>query len=153
MLKFDHNSTPKSKILMNSNESTFDHHQQQELFRLTRATISPKISLFVDNRFLIELSEDVKNTINSIVMCKWLVVCTSCLFISILCWDMVGDKLGWEKASWVPIVGICILILLWLINYLMTKISFKIKILTYFNNTTTTISSSLFVSKALKINC
>jgi hypothetical protein len=40
---------------------------------------------------------------SSLMVCKWPIICTSCLFITLLCWDMVGDKVRWYKGLWVPV--------------------------------------------------
>lgn len=67
------------------------------------------------NEFVILLNEQVQGIQSSIVVCKWPIISTSCLFITLLCWDMAGDAVGWERAMWVPLTGIAIflLILLW----------------------------------------
>jgi hypothetical protein len=30
----------------------------------------------------------------------------SCFFVTLVCWDMAGDKGGWSQALWVPGVGV-----------------------------------------------
>lgn len=36
----------------------------------------------------------------------WIVVWTSCFFYVILCWDIAGDEVGWERAAWVPLTAL-----------------------------------------------
>jgi hypothetical protein len=37
----------------------------------------------------------------------------SCFFVTLLCWDMAGDKGGWSQALWVPIAGVAMVLLIW----------------------------------------
>lgn len=62
------------------------------------------------------------NEIKSLMLCKWLVVCTSCIFLTLLSWDIAGDKEKWNGAIWVPFTGLGIIIILWIINYVSVKI-------------------------------
>ena len=41
--------------------------------------------------------------------CVWPVVWSSGLFFSFLCWDVLGDEVGWKQALWAPvmILGYC----------------------------------------------
>ena len=57
------------------------------------------------------------NEMSSVLSCKWLVIVSSCLFISLISWDIVGDKEGWDGGIWVPLCGLGMLMLLILINY------------------------------------
>lgn len=68
----------------------------------------------VNNDWLFEYDED---EIKSLVTCKWIVINISCLFISIISWDIVGDKIGWDGALWVPLAGLLMILFLWIINY------------------------------------
>jgi hypothetical protein len=53
------------------------------------------------------------NCPSSLLVCKSLVVLTSSFFVTMLCWDMAGDRGGWAQALWVPIVGVLIVIAVW----------------------------------------
>lgn len=64
----------------------------------------------------------ISNQLKGVISCKWLVICTSCLFIIIMSWEIVGDKEGWEGAIWVPFTGLGIILLLGLINYFILKL-------------------------------
>jgi hypothetical protein len=48
------------------------------------------------------------------LVCKWPITLTSCFFITLLCWEMAGDRRGWSHALWVPIVGFVMVLILWL---------------------------------------
>jgi hypothetical protein len=37
----------------------------------------------------------------------------SCFFVTLLSWDMAGDKGGWLQALWVPIVGAVMALAIW----------------------------------------
>jgi hypothetical protein len=52
------------------------------------------------------LSEQLQGVHSSLLVCKWPVTLASCFFVTVLCWDMAGDKGGWLQAVWVPIVGV-----------------------------------------------
>lgn len=64
---------------------------------------------------------NVNNELNCIISFQWLIICTSCIFISLISWDIVGDKEGWYDGIWVPLSGIGIIIFLWFINYYLIK--------------------------------
>jgi hypothetical protein len=51
------------------------------------------------------LNQQLRGVSSSLVVCKWPMALTSCFFVTLLCWDMAGDKGGWSQALWVPIVG------------------------------------------------
>jgi hypothetical protein len=50
----------------------------------------------------------------ALLVCKWPITVTSCFFITLLCWEMAGDRRGWSHALWVPIVGFVMVLILWL---------------------------------------
>jgi hypothetical protein len=54
-------------------------------------------------------------------VCKWPVISTSCLFVTLLCWDMVGDEVGWEKGLWVPAAGVLMLLTIWLWDHFLVS--------------------------------
>lgn len=96
----------------------------QTIFTLS----NEKKNIFLDN-FSPNLFNqiDIDNEMESVSSCKWLVICTSCLFISLISWDIVGDKKGWYGGIWVPLSGIGMLIILWFVNSLSVKYSQIIK--------------------------
>lgn len=73
---------------------------------------------------LIQLNQNVKNVIKYISVCKWPVMFTSCFFITLLCWDMVGDQEGWYQGIWVPISGVIMFFFFLLLNYITTKTNY-----------------------------
>lgn len=46
-------------------------------------------------------------------ICKWPILYTSCLFVTLLSWEMAGDEVGWTVSSWVPGAGFIMLIFIW----------------------------------------
>jgi hypothetical protein len=47
---------------------------------------------------------------------QWPLVCTSCLFFTIICWDMAGDEVGWDVSIWIPPTVMSVPLLLWVGN-------------------------------------
>lgn len=45
----------------------------------------------------------------------WMIVWTSALFFSLVCWDIAGDEVGWRESVWIPMVTISYPLMLWLI--------------------------------------
>lgn len=64
--------------------------------------------------YLCRLHHQLHNVQQSIMVSKWPVACTSTLFMMLLCWDMVGDQVGWYAGLWVPITGAGMIILIWI---------------------------------------
>lgn len=71
----------------------------------------------VVNGLLLEMKENIVNGIKCVDNCKWLIIITSCLFITLLSWDIVGDKKRWDGSYWIPLIGIGIMIILLFIDY------------------------------------
>jgi hypothetical protein len=67
--------------------------------------------------FLQLLNQQLRGVNSSLVVCKWPVTLTSCFFLTLLCWDMAGDKGGWSQALWVPIVGVVMIMTIWLLDH------------------------------------
>jgi hypothetical protein len=66
-----------------------------------------------EDGFLILLNQQLSG-VSSLIVCKWPIISTSCFFMTLLCWEMVGDKLGWKAGFWVPVVGVFILLIVWI---------------------------------------
>jgi hypothetical protein len=62
--------------------------------------------------FLDLLNRQVRGVNSSLKVCQWPVIFTSCFFVTLLCWEMVGDEVGWEGGLWVPAVGVAMLLTL-----------------------------------------
>jgi hypothetical protein len=60
------------------------------------------------------LDQQLRGVNSSLLVCKWPVTLTSCLFVTLLCWDMAGDKAGWFQALWVVVVGVLMAIVIWI---------------------------------------
>jgi hypothetical protein len=61
------------------------------------------------------LNQQIQGVQDYLIICKWPVISTSCFFMTLLCWDIAGDEVGWYDALWVPLsgVGILLLVTLW----------------------------------------
>jgi Leucine-rich repeat (LRR) protein len=51
------------------------------------------------------LKSGIMNLDRSFHQTAWIVVWTSCFFYVVLCWDIAGDEVGWERAVWVPLTA------------------------------------------------
>jgi hypothetical protein len=60
------------------------------------------------------LDEQLRGVRSSLSVCKWPVILTSCFFVTLFCWDMVGDEVGWEEGLWVPVAGVLMLLFVWI---------------------------------------
>jgi hypothetical protein len=69
--------------------------------------------------FLTLLDHQLRGVNSSLVVCKWPIIFTSCFFVTMLCWDMVGDEVGWEQGLWVPIAGVLMLLTVWIWDHLL----------------------------------
>jgi hypothetical protein len=67
-----------------------------------------------DDPFLCLLNHQLRGANSSLLICKWPVTLTSCFFVTLLAWDMAGDKGGWFQALWVLMGGVAITIAIWL---------------------------------------
>jgi hypothetical protein len=56
--------------------------------------------------------ENLVNGIQCLESSKWLIMIPSCFLITLLSWDIVGDKMGWDGSYWIPLMGIGILLIL-----------------------------------------
>jgi hypothetical protein len=65
-----------------------------------------------DDQALVSLSAACLPIMEIVSGCVWPVVCSSGLFFSFVCWDVMGDEVGWKKALWAPavVLGMCILL-------------------------------------------
>jgi hypothetical protein len=57
------------------------------------------------------LGKQVEGVHRHLVECKWPVICTSCFFMTMFSWEIVGDEMGWLDAIWVPVLGVVILVI------------------------------------------
>jgi hypothetical protein len=62
--------------------------------------------------FLLLLNQQLQDVNSSLLVCKWPIILTSCFFVTLLAWDVAGDKGGWFQALWVPITGVVLALLL-----------------------------------------
>ena len=62
-----------------------------------------------DDNALVALSAACVPILDIVSGCVWPVVFSSGLFFSFLCWDVLGDDIGWKEALWAPalILGLC----------------------------------------------
>ena len=47
----------------------------------------------------------------------WVIVRTSALFVSLVCWDIASDEVGWADCIWIPLTVICYPLVLWSIAF------------------------------------
>jgi hypothetical protein len=68
------------------------------------------------DEFLLRLDQQIcmEGVQSSLFVSKWPIICTSSLFITLLCWDMVGDQVGWYEGLWVPFAGVAMIFMVWL---------------------------------------
>jgi hypothetical protein len=71
--------------------------------------------------FLDRLNHQLRDVNTSLIVCKWPAVITSCFFITVLCWEMTGDNVGWEQSAWVPVVGLGIFLIIWIWDRLLVS--------------------------------
>jgi hypothetical protein len=72
------------------------------------------ISVVMDEPLLI-LDAILRKTVRYESVYIWPIVITSCLFVTCLSWDMAGDRVGWSGAIWVPICGVLMPPVLWIL--------------------------------------
>lgn len=89
----------------NNIEINIDIYQYQE-----------KIQRFTDNSFSFMIV-NFDNGIEIISKCKLLVIFSSCLFTTLLSWDIVGDKNGWYNSLWILYSGLGIILFILSMNY------------------------------------
>lgn len=58
------------------------------------------------------------SALDAIAQNIWLIVFTSAVFFAFLCWDILGDEVGWENAVWAPLVVLCVPFFLYLCLWL-----------------------------------
>jgi hypothetical protein len=73
----------------------------------------------IDDPLLQLLNQQLQGVHSSLLVCKWPVTLMSCFFVTLLCWDMAGDKGGWLRALWVPVVGVVMSLALWVCDRLL----------------------------------
>mgnify|MGYP006977236115 CR=1 FL=1 len=65
--------------------------------------------------FSAEVCKCDENEMRNVLSSQWLVIVTSCLFVSLICWDIVGDEKGWRGAMWVPLSGLGMIVVILLV--------------------------------------
>ena len=83
---------------------------------LTPGNVNKKLDF--KNRELIVMKGDIEDGIECIDKCKWMIIGTCTVFLTLLSWDIVGDKESWNKSYWTLFVGLGIITILWIIDYL-----------------------------------
>ena len=78
-------------------------------------------------KLFVEIKGEIENGIEIMIKCKWLIITPSCLFMTLLSWEIVGDEEGWDKSYWILLMGIGMMIILWLLDYLKLMNLFLIK--------------------------
>jgi hypothetical protein len=70
---------------------------------------------------LLEQQVQLVGVRSALVVCQWPIFWTSCLFVTLLGWDMVGDQVGWYRGLWVPFGGVAMLLVLWFWEKLLAR--------------------------------
>lgn len=79
-----------------------------------KSETSSSISQFSDKIYIMDALDAAVSGVSCIVMrMVWPVVCLSGMFMGMICWDMAGDREGWQKSVWIPLTSVCIPIVLW----------------------------------------
>jgi hypothetical protein len=92
---------------------------QRESNLIEHSHENPKKEDMINNPLTrLKIKVEMKNGIKCLESCKWLIMSTSFLFISLLSWDIAGDQEGWEGSYWIPLIGIGILTTLWVLDHL-----------------------------------
>ena len=69
------------------------------------------------NKLFVEMRNNVEDSLRYLERCKWLIMVPSCLFVTVLSWDIVGDEVGWVVSYWIPLMGVVIMVTLWMLDY------------------------------------
>lgn len=67
-------------------------------------------------KLLIELNDNLDNCFQCLIYCQWLCLLSCCVFLTLLSWEIVGDQSGWKGSFWIPLIGLGIILLIWLID-------------------------------------
>lgn len=62
------------------------------------------------------LSQTFIDPTSSVRNICWAIILFSCLFISLICWDIAGDQIGWKDSFLLPIFGFSSFVLIYLIH-------------------------------------
>jgi hypothetical protein len=60
------------------------------------------------------LNQQLHRVNSHLLVCKWPVIITSTCFVTLLCWEMAGDRGGWSQALWAPIMGVVLFAMVWI---------------------------------------
>jgi hypothetical protein len=112
MTRMSVNSTTLNDLHEVHEEKVKDDPPNQNINSLS--TQDPLHIIVPKDAFLDRLNDQLRDVNSSLIVCKWPVIFTSCLFVTLLCWEMVGDEVGWERGSWVAAVGVGILFVVWI---------------------------------------
>ena len=85
-------------------------------------SLSP--SLISSNSFdptLMYLNYILKDLHSSFYQLVWIVICSSCFFVSFLCWDSASDEIGPINSIWIPLLPVIAVLSLRLIERYLRK--------------------------------
>jgi hypothetical protein len=63
-----------------------------------------------------EIEGDLGSGLGCVDRCKWLIITPSCLFNTLLSWDVVGDQYGWDGSYWIIFLGVGVILMIWLLD-------------------------------------
>jgi hypothetical protein len=110
-VRLDALSAPTSSSLSTDRGSLY--------FLLISSSLIAEADKIVDDPLLRLLDQQLQSVNTSVLVCKWPVTLVSCFFVTLLSWDMAGDKGGWLQALWVPIVGLVMPLVIWICDRLL----------------------------------
>ncbi len=67
-------------------------------------------------RLALEIKGDLESGTRCVERCKWLIMTPSCLLMTLLSWDVVGDQNGWDGSYWIPLLGCGIMLTVCLVD-------------------------------------
>jgi hypothetical protein len=51
----------------------------------------------------------------------WLIAWLSAVFVAMMCWDVAGDAVGWDRSVWLPALALFYPALLWTVDFIVNK--------------------------------
>ena len=63
---------------------------------------------------LVALSAACVPIVDIVARCVWPVIWSSASFFAFLCWDVLGDEVGWKRALWAPCLVLALPLVLWM---------------------------------------
>lgn len=75
----------------------------------------------ISDPYLILLNHQLQGVHSYLPVCLGPIILISCVFSTLISWDIAGDEVGWFHSIWVPTVGLIILFLLHIWNKILSN--------------------------------